>query len=118
MLVFKGRYDDMRERALRAESQVDELLDMLESMVHEPNTIETTNFSPPEKDEDDEEDEAPNLPPPIEEAITRRARPGSTLDDHLRREAAKAMSLGGRDFDADTYAQHIERGSRLDGWPL
>lgn len=112
MWASKGELNAWKERALRAEAQVDSLLAQKTSVISLKSPISGA------EEGSKHEDEAPFIPPPVEEAIARRSRPGSDLDRTLRRQTEEAMTKGGSDFDADAFARHIELGSRVEGWPL
>lgn len=120
-LVSLGRFRDMRERAYRAEKQVDDLLDMLES--ERSNTVRHTGpTSQPvqlkETGAERQEIEDVTVPPMVEHAIRKRARSGSPLEAQLLDEARSAIEALGADFDESSYAKQIIEGTRIEGWPV
>lgn len=116
MWVSKREYQNLLDRALRAEGMVDTLIARLNAR---PDDVHKTEKDAPEKVNDAyKEEDSVDLPPPVEDAIAHRARPGSSLEQTLRQSAGQAMLKGGRDFDAEAYARHIEVGTRIEGWPL
>jgi len=116
MFVTVGRYNDMRDRAEQAEKRIDSLVEALANARSNTRQMQQIEIRPPvlpAKEEDLYE-----LPPPVEEAIRKRATPGSQIEAELVEAARTAMGTLGRDFDADAYAEHIHTGTRVRGWPL
>lgn len=120
-LVSLGRFKDMRERAERAEQQVDRLIDAISGIetqvVTIPNSPDLTQLTelgdPPQEEKDLYE-----LPPLVEESIRRRTSRGTPLEAKLIDEARTAIELLGPDFDEESYAEQISVGTRIEGWPL
>ena len=111
--VSRGRYADMRERALHAEALVADLL----NAVKQPSPLAAQQTVASTVPQTEAKKQEVQLPPVVLEAIDARAGVGTQLASALMDRAREAMDISGSDFDADLYADYITRGTRIKGWP-
>lgn len=116
--VSRGRYQDMRERAYKAEERLDSLLNLLKVNDRSLELEKSSSSIPYSSTPDQEPKEEYPLPPPVEDAIRARVPRGSQQEGVLVREARAALERLGPDFDADSYAESIRIGTRVNGWPV
>jgi hypothetical protein len=122
MFVSRGRYLDMRERALRAEALLENaMFHLSEKQVTFSDRVIDIDVSKVASLK--ESDDTPThfdypLPPPVEEAIRKRTTHGSPLEAEMIDRARTAIETMGSDFDADEYARSITEGTRIPGWMM
>lgn len=112
--VSRGRYEDMRDRALSAEARLDRALEG--RIVND--RAQVVQLPPQTELPPEVRDELYPLPPVVDEAIRNRVPAGSQLQRALIDQARDAIERMGPDFDDEAYANTIMRGTRVSGWPM
>lgn len=116
--VSRARFEDMRERAYRAESLVDQLLNPAKVIEHSFELGDVQLKSPEPEEEKRELDPLSDLPPLVEDAIRRRVPQNSPAAAQIIEDVRTAVEALGPDFDEVAYAEKIMRGTRVTGWPM